>query len=210
VISNNSNMYEGLQELAKGIPRLLVSDNDCSLHEQQNEEESVLGLFTQSDIVRFLASNPYWLALSPKAQKTLRELDIFKTPSEKVVSVEQTIPAYEAFKKIADSNSTGIVVHDSEGRIVANLSASNIRGISRRNFQLLYRPLYEFLQRDRRRGWWTMPICIRENDTLEKCVLQFGATKVHQMYVCDDNGKATNVVTLTDVLRQFVTQGVQA
>jgi CBS-domain-containing membrane protein len=210
VISNNSNMFDALQELAKGVPRLMVSDSDCNFHQQNSEEESILGLFTQSDIVRFLASNPYWLALAPNAQKSLREIDILKNSSEKVVTVDQTIPAHQAFKKIADSNSTGIVVLDSEGRIVANLSASNIRGISRRNFQLLSRPLFEFLQRDRRRGWWTMPICIRETDTLEKCILQFGATKVHQMYVCDDNGKPTNVVTLTDVLRQFVSQGTQA
>jgi len=188
----------------------MVSDSNCDLHEQQGEEQSILGLFTQSDIVRFLASNPYWLALAPNAQKTLKELDILKNPSEKVVSVDQTVSAHQAFKKISDSNSSGIVVLDSNGRIVANLSAANIRGISRRNFQLLSRPLYEFLQRDRRRGWWTMPICIRETDSLEKCILQFGATKVHQMYVCDDDGKPTNVVTLTDVLRQFVSQGTQA
>jgi CBS domain-containing protein len=210
VISNRSNMYDGLQQLAKDVPRLLVSDGECPLHQLENEEQSILGLFTQSDIVRFLASNPYWLSLAPNAQKTIQELDIFKNSSEQVVSVDQTIPAYQAFKKIADTNSTGIVVNDSQGRIVANLSAANIRGISRRNFQLLTRPLFEFLQRDRRRGWWTMPICIRETDTLEKCILQFGATKVHQMYVCDENGKATHVVTLRDVVRQFITQGTQA
>jgi len=210
VISNNGTMYDGLLQLAKGVPRLMVFDGDCTLHQQEKEEQAILGLFTQSDIVRFLACNPYWLALAPTAQKTLQELGILKNSSEQVISVDQGIPAYQAFKKIADTNSTGIVVNDAKGRIVANLSAANIRGISRRNFQLLRRPLFEFLQRDRRRGWWTMPICIRESDTLEKCILQFGATKVHQMYVCDDNGKATNVVTLTDVLRQFVAQGINA
>jgi len=210
VISCNASMYEGLQELAKGCPRLLVADGSCSLHQLESEEGAVLGVFSQSDIVRFLAGNPYWLAMAPQASKTLQELQVLKSPCEDVVSVEQTIPAYLAFKKIADTNSSGIVVNDSEGRIVAHLSASNIRGISRRNFQLLSRPLYEFLQRDRRRGWWTMPICIRETDTLEKCILQFGATKVHQMYICDDNGKARYVVTLTDILRQFVPQGTQA
>jgi CBS-domain-containing membrane protein len=210
VISNKATMYDGLLQLAKGVPRLMVFDGDCTLHQQEKEEQAILGLFTQSDIVRFLASNPYWLALSPSSQKTLKELGILKNSSEQVISVDQSIPAYQAFKKISDTNSTGIVVNDAQGRIVANLSAANIRGISRRNFQLLRRPLFEFLQRDRRRGWWTMPICIRESDTLEKCILQFGSTKVHQMYVCDDNGKATNVVTLTDVLGHFVMQGNNA
>jgi CBS-domain-containing membrane protein len=210
VISNTANMYEAFQELAKGVPRLLVSDSKCQVHEQQNEEESILGLFTQSDIIRFLSANPYWLSLAPNANKSLSELGLLKNSSEQVISVDQSRPASDAFKKIADTNSSGIVVCDSEGRMVANLSASNIRGISRRNFQLLSRPLFEFLQRDRRRGWWTMPICVRESDSLEKCILQFGATKVHQMFICDDNGMATNVITLTDVLRQFLDQGTQA
>jgi len=210
VISNTATMYDGLQHLAKGINRLMVIDGKCDFHQQDKEEQAILGLFTQVDIVRFLASNPYWLSLAPESQKTLKELDILNNSSEQLVTVEQSIPAYQAFKKIVDTNSTGIVVNDSQGRIVATLSASNIRGISRRNFQLLRRPLFEFLQRDRRRGWWTMPICVHESDTLEKCILQFCSTKVHQMYVCDDNGKATNVVTLSDVLRQFVPQGVQA
>jgi CBS domain-containing protein len=204
VMSNQSNVYDALKVLSKGTPRLMVIDSNTEGHQQEKEEEGILGLFTQSDIIRFLASNPYWLNLFPNSHKKLSELNLFNNSHEKVVSVEQNTSAYLAFKKIAESNTSGIAVIDNDGRIVANLSASNIRGISRRNFQLLRRPLFEFLQRDRRRGWWTMPVTLKESDTLEKAILQFGSTKVHQMHVCDIDGKPKYVVNLTDMVRVFL------
>jgi CBS domain-containing protein len=204
VMSNQSNVYEALKVLAKGEPRVMVIDASCNVHIQEREEENILGLFTQSDIVRFLGANPYWLKLFPDSCKRLSELGIVGNNNEQVITVEQNTPAYEAFKKIAEASTSGVAVVDGQGRIVAHLSASNIRGISRRNFQLLRRPLFEFLQRDRRRGWWTMPVCLNEGDTLEKAVLQFGSTRVHQMYVCDAEGKPKHVVNLTDIVRQFV------
>eukprot|EP01103_Thecamoeba_quadrilineata_P010121 TRINITY_DN20_c0_g1_i1.p1 TRINITY_DN20_c0_g1~~TRINITY_DN20_c0_g1_i1.p1 ORF type:complete len:497 (-),score=88.36 TRINITY_DN20_c0_g1_i1:13-1503(-) len=206
VMSNESNVYEALKILSRGQPRLMVIDSEVQTHQQEKEEEGILGLFTQSDIVRFLACNPYWLKLHPKSYKKLSELNFLGNNHEQVVTVDQNTPAHLAFKKIAESNTSGLCVVDSDGRIVAHLSASNIRGISRRNFQLLRRPLFEFLQRDRRRGWWTMPVCLRASDTLEKTVLQFGSTRVHQMYICDASGKPEHVVNLTDIVRQFLSE----
>jgi len=196
-------MYDALQELSKGTRRLLVVDQQCQAHLQTQEEEGILGVFTQSDILRFLGENPYWLNMSSKAQKTLKEL-INGQYSDKVVTVEQTLPAFMGFRKIAEANTSSVAVTDKDGRIVANLSATNIRGISRRNFHLLNRPLFEFLQRDRRRGWWTMPITIRDSDTLEKAVLQFCSTRVHHLYIVDDEGKPTAIVTPTDLIKHFL------
>jgi len=51
-----------------------------------------------------------------------------------------------------------------------------------------------------------MPVCLKESDTLEKTVLQFGSTRVHQMYVCDAEGKPQHVVNLTDIVRQFLSE----
>jgi len=203
VISNSASMYDGLIHLAKGIGRLMVVDKQCDVHEQ-TDEEGILGLFTQSDIIRFLGTNPYWLQLFANSNQTIAELGILQHPFENVVTIEQNQPAFEAFKKISESGASGIAIVDSEGVIVAVLSASNIRGISRRNFQLLKRPLFEFLQRDRRRGWWTMPVCLHENDTFEKTVLQFCSSRVHQMFVLDDQARPKYVITLTDLLRVLV------
>jgi len=204
IISNQSNMWDAIQELSKGTKRVMVIDGPCELHQQLGEEEGVLGLFTQSDVIRFLATNPYWLKMSPKARMSLKNLGLLDSPYEKVQTMDQDSSTYLAFKKMAETQTSGLAIVDSDGKMVASLSASNIRGISRRNFQLLNRPVYEFLQRDRRRGWWTMPIYVEESDTLEKIILQFASTKVHQMFLLDQTGRPLSVITLSDVLQQLI------
>lgn len=210
VMSNQASMYEALKELAKGESRVMVVDSNCQTHVQNGEEQNILGIFSQADITRFLSCNPYWLKLFPNSKKSLRELNILDNANQQVLSVNQNSLTREAFKKMIDNNTSGICVVDDQGRLVANLSASNVRGLSRRNFQLLNKPIFEFLQRDRRRGWWTMPICLSEDETLDKCVLQFYSTGVHQMYICDAQGKPQYVVDLTDVIKQFVTEEGQS
>eukprot|EP01103_Thecamoeba_quadrilineata_P016389 TRINITY_DN5466_c0_g1_i1.p1 TRINITY_DN5466_c0_g1~~TRINITY_DN5466_c0_g1_i1.p1 ORF type:complete len:128 (+),score=32.70 TRINITY_DN5466_c0_g1_i1:384-767(+) len=123
-MSNQSNVYDALKILSRGILRVMVIDSNVEGHQQEKEEEGILGLFTQSDIIRFLASNPYWLNFVPNSNKKLNELKIFDNLFEKVVLIEQSSPAYLAFKKIAESNSPGLVVVDSDGRVVASLSAN--------------------------------------------------------------------------------------
>jgi CBS-domain-containing membrane protein len=204
VMSNSANMYEALRILSRGEHCVMVIDGVCHTHLQDGEEHNILGVFTQSDVIRFFSNNPYWIKMLPNFCKRLNEIGIIGNNTEQLCTVDQNVLAYEAFQMIANSNCSGLAVLDGQRKLVAHLSASNIRGINRTNFQLLRRPLFEFLQRDRRRGWWTMPICLNASDTLEKAVLQFGGTRVHQMYVCDTDGKPRHVVTLTDILRQFV------
>eukprot|EP01103_Thecamoeba_quadrilineata_P020158 TRINITY_DN8512_c0_g1_i1.p1 TRINITY_DN8512_c0_g1~~TRINITY_DN8512_c0_g1_i1.p1 ORF type:complete len:463 (-),score=102.68 TRINITY_DN8512_c0_g1_i1:66-1454(-) len=203
VISNQASMFDAIQLLSQeGCHRLMVVDNDCQPHQQQGEEKDLLGLMTQSDIIRFLSENPYWLRMCANSRKSLGQLNMFgNEKSKQVLTIEQNQLTRDAFKKMADNNSGGIAIVDDQGRLVAHLSASNVRGLSRTNFQLLNRPVFEFLQRDRRRGWWSMPICLNENDSLDKAILQFTTTRVHQMYICDEQGKPQHVVDLTDIIK---------
>jgi len=203
IISNTSSMYDAFVQLSKGIGRLMVVDCPCEVHDQTEEESGILGMFTQSDIIRFLGQNPYWLQLCSNGLKTLEELGIFQNPFEELVMVDQTQSASFAFKKITETAASGLAVVDSDGKLVAVVTSSNIRGISRRNFQLLRLPLHEFLQKDRSRGWWTMPMFLRRSDTLEKAILQFSSSRVHQMFVLDESGCPKHVVTLTDLLRKL-------
>jgi CBS-domain-containing membrane protein len=92
---------------------------------------------------------------------------------------------------------------DNNGKLIANISASNIKGMTRANIQLLYRPLTDFLARDRKRGWWQLPITTTLDTTLENVLLQFVAAKVHRMYIVDDDGKPVGEVSISDIVRQL-------
>jgi CBS domain-containing protein len=209
-IASQASVLDGLQELAKGTKRLMVSERTSPIVSmQQDYEPTCMGLLTGSDIIRWLGEHPNWMDTLPVARKTVGELDL---GSKKIISVNEDMAAFEAFKVINDNKIHGIAVTDKLGRLVANLSASNIRSVTRNNFQILFSSVYEYLGRDRRRGWWKLPICVHEFDSLFTVILQFASTKVHQMYVTDAQGKPYRVITHTDVLRPLMNamEGISA
>jgi len=199
VISGEAAISSAVAELAKGAHYLLVVPKELPLVPlpQKNQLDSVSGLITQSDIIRFMAENVMWLT-KPSYDMTIEELGLIM---KEVVTVPDTMPAFEAFKLINQHYIHGVGVVDKDGKLVGNLSASNIKGITRRSFQVLRLPVREFLERDRRRMWWFVPICTKENDTLKQVILQFAATQKHRFFLVDKDDKPTGVITLTDVLK---------
>lgn len=207
LISTQASMWDGIKFLAEEeLQRMMIVDRPIAedglpVQEQKANEDMVVGLLTQSDVVRFLAQNVMWMKREPLFQKTLKQLDIGTRQPGQIL---QTLPAWQGFIEIHKQGREGLAMVDNNGALVANLSASNIKGITRRNFQLILRPLDEFLMRDRRRGWWSLPVCVTENDTLERVVLQFVATKIHRMYVVDEQNKPVGEVSLADIMQQLL------
>jgi len=205
LISAHTSLYDAVHYFAAapGVQRVMIVNRvieEGTVVQQTKPEEMVLGLLTQSDILRFMAENFVWMKKEPIFQKTLKELNL---GTRKPITVDQSILAYQAFMEIHKKGCGGIAVVDSNGKLIANLSASNIKGMTRRNYQLLFRPLTQYLARDRKRGWWQLPLCTTLDTNLENVVLQLVAAKVHQMYICDEEGKPTGEVSLADVMTQF-------
>jgi CBS domain-containing protein len=198
-ISSGASLWDGLKELAKGHSRLLVLDklDRVEISEMKQPEEAVTGILSQSDVVRFVARNIEWMAAFPRRTMTVQQLDLGR---RNVVTIHQEVPAYDAFKVIKDNQVAGVAIIDDNGKLVANISASDLRGMTRTNFQALFRPVREFLERDRRRGWWQKPHCCEETDTLDKVFLNFATRGVHRLYTVDDYGRPQRVIVLTDLL----------
>jgi CBS domain-containing protein len=202
-ISSGASLWDGLKELAKGHHRLMVLDklDRVEIGELTQPEEAVTGILSQSDIVRFVARNIEWMANYYKKNMTVAQLNLGR---KDVLTVHQEIPAYDAFRVIKDNQVAGVAIVDDNGKLVANLSASDLRGMTRTNFQALFRPVREFLERDRRRGWWQKPHCCEETDTLDKVFLNFGTRSVHRLFTVDDMGRPSRVIVLTDILQQLL------
>jgi len=185
-----------------GIQRVMVVERPIpeGVIEQTKPEDSVIGLLTQSDLVRFIAENFMWMRREPIFSATLRELGLVQ---RQPITVDCSTPAYKVFLEIHKKCRAGVAMVDSSGKLVANVSASNIKGMTRRNYQLLFRPIIQYLSRDRKRGWWQLPICTTLDTPLGTVVLQFVASKVHRMYICDDENRPVGEVSLTDVMTQL-------
>jgi CBS domain-containing protein len=203
LVSITTPLLEVIKQYAKGgITRVMIVDRalEKNFCQQEKPEEMVVGLLTESDLVRFVAENFMWIKREKLFQQSLRDLGL---GNRKPITVDQNVQAYQAFLEIHKHGSEGAAMVDSSGKLMANVSASNIKGMTRRNFQLLSRPLLHFLSRDRKRGWWHLPVCTSLDTTFETVILQFVATKIHRMYIVDDEGKPIGEISLSDVIHQL-------
>jgi len=201
VAANHVSILLATQYLvATNQERFMIVDRDVDFNvcEQKQPEEFLDGLITQSDVIKFLAQNSVLMRQEPLFQKTLGEL---KLGQRQPLILSHAEISSDAFIEMADKGYDSAAVVDDSGKLIANISASDLKGLTRRNCVILSDPLDNFLNRDWRRGWWSKPICVDLNDPLFFVVLQFVSSKVHRMYIIDDDGKPVGEVNHLDILK---------
>jgi len=164
-------------------------------------EQSLDGLVTQADVIRFLAQNASLLRQEPLFQITLAELGLGKRAP---LIVSQHEIASKAFIEMYEKKSDFAAVVDDSGRLIANISASDLKGLNRSNCVSLSQTLDQFVNRDWKRGWWAKPITVELTDPLFFIVFQFVASGVHRLYIVDNDGKPIGEVNHRDVLRMLL------
>jgi len=156
------------------------------------DDNHISGSVTQSDVVQFLFKNEEHFHSVMK--KTLKELDL---EEGSVVSVIETQPLIKALSTIVETQFTGLAVIDSQGKLVGNVSASDVKGLSLETFNTLNLPIRDFVKHK--------PVCIQKGSTMRDVISKIVEYHVHRVFVVDDANKLLNVISLTSVLKAFGT-----
>jgi len=119
-----------------------------------------------------------------------------------VVSVKNDQKTIDAFKLIRDKNVNGVAVLDDSGKLMGNLSASDLRviGYSMKIIQRLFLSVGEFLSLIPPSSEFVL-VCVTELTTFEELLVKIQLTKVHRLYVVKEDKTLVGVLTLTDILR---------
>jgi len=163
------------------------------------DDGEVIGVVSQSDVVRLLSKNIP--TISQTANKTISELGL---NTNFVVTIKNDATLIEAFNLILTSGVSGIaVVNFSDGSLINNLSASDMRGLTEQSFFRLEVQLHQLFA-----GISKMPpVTCRPNAHLSDVLKQIESTGVHRVYIVDDHNRPTGVIALTDILRLFSRPG---
>ena len=192
-------------------------------------------VFSMTDAVRFLALEAN--NLGGLADMNLREIGFVahlkvqcdvadKAPP---VTVGPTVPAIEVFAEMQKKGVSGLGIVDDSGGLIANLSASDLRGIEPEHFGVLGLPVAEFLallhatsyagfshveSQNRTNPFFAKMneggfrragpflIVARPDDSLRRVLQEITEHGVHRVYVCQaDSMEPVGVITLTDILR---------
>ena len=164
----------------------------------------ICGILSQSDVMAYLWRHHAELLPPRLASTSLPELG-FAT-GRRVVCVTPTTPAHAAFTTMFSYNVSGVGVVDANERLVANLSASDLRRLQPDNFRVLSLPLDAFLDEMQAPG--RHPVTVAPSATLLEVVRLLGGGggtgRLHRVYICDAGGRPVGVITATDVLRMLV------
>jgi len=203
VISNEANLHQAVKcMLDYEQDRFVVVNRKIESVVQQftQSEMDVDGIFTLSDVLKFLVSNSMLMRKEELFNKSIKELGLGKSEPKKFFYKDCVA---DAFREIGRLCSDGLAIVDENGVLVGNLSASDLKGVTRNNCPILNNTVEDFLNRDQKRGWWERPFCLDLNDSLYHTVHQFVSTGIHRAYIVDDQGKPIGEVNHRDILTQL-------
>lgn len=195
--------------MSERVRRVAICDPDTN---------QVLGVVSQTSVLRKIAENIS--ILGDHAHSKIG--DVFtKLKSDSVLSVGQGVPARTAFEVMLDNNVSGIALVDDDGRLVTNMSASDIRVMAKMNldsFDVLSLPALEFVGRMRSEASKLgvasahtsfiasddtkidRAIVVDRADTLGTCINLFVASRLHRVYTVDSEGRPDGILSITDIL----------
>jgi len=165
-------------------------------------------MITQSKMIEFLYKRrSNWTDIMHQRVQNLQK---------SVESINMKEFVIEAFKRIWEKQISGLAVVNDEGILVGNISASDLlrthTSPSGEIIHDLYQPIKKFLniRKDIKDRVMMMdlpeckPIAVSSTDTLETSLIKCLDSHIHRVFIQDNKGKPVGVISLSDIIRQFV------
>jgi CBS-domain-containing membrane protein len=151
----------------------------------------IVGHVSQSDVIAFLAG--HLKEIQPLASKTLKELGLQSGP---VLSMPESASLVKGFSNIMETKFSGLAVIDAQGKLVNNLSAADLAGITRDTFWKLEKPVKSLFEEKQKLA----PLCCKPEATFGEVIKMLADCRVHRVYVVDEQRRPVNVITLTSIM----------
>lgn len=192
-VPTKSSLLEVAKQLAEGAPRVYVA-----------EGEKLISLITQSTFLTFCYK--HMGRFFSLAKKKLSELDLVN--NKQLVSVNVEDKAIDAFRILHKEKLNALAVLDEDNKLLTNISLRDLKGLKSQNylFSKLYLPVIELLKvvrsedvKDR-----APVIAVKVTDTFQYAVTKLSATRIHQLYVKDEEDNLTGVIFISDVIKRIL------
>jgi CBS-domain-containing membrane protein len=172
--------------MSSGIHRLLVSVNEEAW------------LLTQTDVIKFLYEKDNSILRQKTVGQLVADKSLMLAPN--VISVNESTSALHGFYVIYQEQIGAIAVINNSSVLVNTLSASDIKGLQESDLKDLLLPIPQYRSK---RGLPERTVRVTVNSTLEECLKTLIDSKVHRIWLCDNEGKVTSVITMSDIIRLY-------
>jgi len=160
-------------------------------------------VLSQLDVIQWLSENEEKLPNFGK--QTLKETEIGIKP---VISVSLSTSAKDAFKEIVKQKISAVAVVDSNGVLVANFSAKDIKKIEEDAlFTRVQKNIKEYLTLTKPHEkpiQLPAPIYCTLDSTLFQAIQALAKHRIHRVYVVNHKSQPVGVISLIDVIMEFI------
>ncbi len=163
-------------------------------------------LVSQTDVIAFIAHQIHSPLLQGLAHTSLKEGEI--GTFGKVHSVHENDPAIVAFQLITEQRVSGVAVVDDAGRLLSNISASDLRLIQHHGASLsaLFQSAGDFVRACKegsavRAACKDSVLAVGTKATYAEALLALDSSRAHRLYVTDEERKLVGVVSQIDLIR---------
>jgi len=151
---------------------------------------------SQTDVVRYMHSCRD--RLGDILDKTVQELGLVN-PNKTIGCIDAHDLAIDGFRKISLKGIGGIAVVQN-GHLIGNLASSDLRGITQETMADILLPVIEYLTRN---GPLREPIVCSSDTKFGDVIRMVVESKIHRVWVVNDERKPIGVITLTDIVTKF-------
>eukprot|EP00271_Cylindrocystis_brebissonii_P000754 TRINITY_DN1096_c0_g6_i1.p1 TRINITY_DN1096_c0_g6~~TRINITY_DN1096_c0_g6_i1.p1 ORF type:complete len:494 (-),score=110.86 TRINITY_DN1096_c0_g6_i1:1269-2750(-) len=179
-------------------------------------KEKVQNMISQSSVLNVLADCDGLEWFEVVASRSLEDLGLPLMKPSQVIKVEDSQPVLEPFRRMLVHRVGGlpVVAEGSNGRLVANVSARDIRFLLdhpehfKEKKELLVRDFIEAMKippgPEDEFPIMSPPVTCTVSDTLRDVIQRLRNARIHRVYVVDQSENLTGVVTLRDIIGKFV------
>jgi CBS domain-containing protein len=152
-------------------------------------------LISQTDIVSYLSD-----------RKDQLDKNVLNTPvgqlniPKKIIHVSYRTPTIKAYNHLIRHKISALAVLDENQKLVGNLSASDLRGLTDETLNTLRQPVNQFIHNTGQKNL----VCCSPEEKLDMAMNKLVENKVHRLWVTDEQNKPVGVLSLTDVIRAII------
>ncbi|KAF9991727.1 hypothetical protein BGZ79_004076, partial [Entomortierella chlamydospora] len=186
-----------------------TDDDDDEAAEPREEPKG--RLVSQTDVIRFLLENNH--ALGPVLEISAEQIaghalrfsdDYLDANSanrlkQSTASITINCQAWIALKKMSTTHASSVAVVDSDGGLVAEMSAADLRGINPSRIQDLARPVLVYLKAQQG-GDLKRPLSCKVRFSLGQLLSGLVLNHAHRSWLVDDEDRPVGCITMSDIL----------
>jgi len=196
---SNQSLDALMKTLSTNIHRVIVSTTDSNGIQGHK-------ILSQWDVVEYLWRNMSKLNRQVLI-KSVRDLGYGSSKKfkfEPVWCIGKNDSALYGFKRMYFHDVRAVAVVDDSGKLIGNLSSSDLRGITSENLALVQLSAIEFLKKINESKDIQKMITCHPNDRFKEIMTKMMISKVHRVWIVDSECRPIGVLTLTDIIKTLL------